>query len=761
MKQRSAVSDSPRRSLRSLSLWMRFVLLIGLIFGLLAASFLLGPRIAYGPKVRSPAWAAGIREDRLSSAYCIKCHEEAGSAWTGSHHQLANRVMGKTDPLARFANQTVSTPAANYRFTFDDKGNPAVEETRRSGAVLEHHPVMSIAHSPLRQFLIETEPGRYQVTETAWDPHQQDWFNVFGDEERNPGEWGHWTGQAMNWNSMCARCHMTVYDKGYDMDDDQFASTWVEQGIGCVQCHGPMTGHEAGGEALEHVDHISRDPQRMMQTCAPCHSRAEDLTAAFPPGENFNDHFRVQLLDDGQLYYPDGQILSEDYVWGSFQHSTMSVAGVTCMDCHDSHQATLKLPYENNSVCMQCHVPDGRLNAPAIDPVAHSFHSVESTGNRCVECHMVETTYMQRDPRRDHGFIIPDPVLTREIGVPNACSRCHTDETLEWNITAWENWYGQGEKHEPRRQRARVVARAYLRDETVVPDLLALIELQKVPAWRATLLSLAGNLSPADQVVVATARSLHGDDNPLVRAAAVRTLANDQASHGLVVAAMDDPVRLVRLDAAWALSPELNTDSPRRAELDAYLQASIENPISRFRYGQDLFRRNRRDEALAQVRFAMALDPLSSPLPEGLGFMLNAMGRPAEAAVQFETAAGLAPAESGLPFFSALAWADAGNLVRAEAMLREAVRRDPGMARAWYNLGLLLAQTGRAGAALAALATAEDADDQDAAIPYALATVLAQSNRTDEAVAATQRALAVDPNHQPARELLQVLGAGP
>ena len=63
---------------------------------------------------------------------------------------------------------------------------------------------------------------------------------VFGDEQRRPGEWGHWTGRGMNWNSMCAHCHFTEFKKNYDPASDRYASTWREHGVGCAQCHGDL-----------------------------------------------------------------------------------------------------------------------------------------------------------------------------------------------------------------------------------------------------------------------------------------------------------------------------------------------------------------------------------------------------------------------------------------------------------------------------------------------------------------------------------------
>lgn len=728
---------------------------------LLVAALVSGPFLIYGPTLQAPTWVAGIREGRLSSAYCISCHEEAGAAWRGSLHQLANQAVNHTHPGAGFDDQTVSTFASDYTFSHRGTGpGPLIRERRRDGTTRDHHPAMMIAYGTLRQFLVGDDTGRYQATEVAWDPNQREWFGVFGDEERNPGEWGHWTGQAMNWNSMCARCHMTAYNKAYDETADRYQSRWLEQGIGCVQCHGPMPGHEKGGVALEHVN-ISRDASRMIETCAGCHARAEELTDSAPPGANFEDHFRLQLMTEARFYYADGQILDEDFEWGSFRHSNMAAAGVTCLDCHNAHTGKIKLPLENNALCMQCHAVDNQRNAPVIDPVAHSFHQPESTGNRCVECHMAETTYMQRDPRRDHGFIIPDPLLNRELGIPDACSKCHADQSVDWNIEAWERWYGPNDKAGQRRERTRAVALAYRGDESAVPDLLRLIPSEKASGWRASLLSLAHQLAPGSEAVAAAARDLRDDPDPMIRAAAVRALGDHSSSHALVREALKDPVRLVRLDAEWALSTELATDSPERRELDAYLDVSIENPVALLRRGQDRFRRGRRDDGIADLRRAIALDPLSAPFPETLGLMLNATGRSAEAAILFEKAATLAPEDPIPPYYAALAWAEAGNSAKIESNLREAVRRDPAQSRAWYNLGLLLQQDGRTDEALAALATAERAGPRDADIPYAAATILFQSGRREEAVRAARRALAVDANYQPAAQLLDALEAGP
>ena len=371
---------------------------------------------------------------------------------------------------------------------------------------------------------------------------------------------------------------------------------------------------------------------------------------------------------------------------------------------------------------------------------------------------MTQKTYMQRHPRRDHGFIIPDPLLNRELGIPDACSSCHADKPLEWNIKSWEKWYGKSGKAAPRRARTRAVARAYDGDVSVLLELLDLLQAEKIPAWRASLLSLADQLAAGSEPVVEAAEKLRKDADPLVRAAAVRALSEHEPSREFVREALRDPVRLVRLDAAVALSQELKAGSDSRKELDEYLNASIENPIALYRRGQDRFRRGLQNAGIADLRRSIELDPLSVPLPEALGYMLNNTGRSSEAAEQFEKAAALAPQDPRLPYLAALAWSEAGDTKQTEKMFRESIRRDPSQARVWYNLGLLLSQTERIGEALRALEAAESAGPNDADIPYATAAILAQSGKRKEAAMALGRALAINPNHEAARELVQRLG---
>jgi len=95
-----------------------------------------------------------------------------------------------------------------------------------------------IGVAPLRQFLLPAAGGRFQSTELAFDPRRQDWFDVYGNEDRKPGEWGHWMGRGMTWNSMCATCHNTRLRKNYDSATDAYKTSMAEMSVGCEACHG-------------------------------------------------------------------------------------------------------------------------------------------------------------------------------------------------------------------------------------------------------------------------------------------------------------------------------------------------------------------------------------------------------------------------------------------------------------------------------------------------------------------------------------------
>lgn len=694
------------------------------------------------------------------SADCRACHETEYQAWADSHHAHAHRPFDATADAAAFQPREVKVEGVDYAVGWKD-GKPELREQRGPGGTVSSAVEFVLGHTPLRQFVVPVGGGRYQMTEMAFDPAKQEWFNVFASEQRQPGEWGHWQGRGMNWNSMCAHCHLTQFTKNYQPASDTYASTWSEHGVGCAQCHDLPANHGIGakGKPAAVALDLTAARTKAQETCAPCHARNELLTGNVRPGVPYSDHFRLTLPTEPGIFYPDGQMRDEDFNTTSLLLSRMGgKAHVTCLDCHEPHSGRTRLPVDNNALCLQCHGSTSvRADAPRIDPTAHSHHGADSTGNRCVSCHMPTTTFMQRDPRHDHGFLKPDPLLTKELAIPNACNRCHTDRDVDWAVAAADRWYGP-KLDSRQRERARAVASAQKIAPGAATALLRLIATEEVPAWRASLLLLTRPYSADVPAVVEAARAALKDADPLVRSAAVQVLGglNEQREH--VRPLLHDPVRLVRLDAAWALSDQLAADSNERRELEAYLAVMADQPAGQLRIAQDLFNRGRLPEAEAGLRKAAEWDPNAAGIFSTLGTVLNAAGRDAESAASFWRAAQKDPTDSNAAFSAGLAFAAAGKLPDAELAMRESTRRDPNNARAWYNLGLLFAQTGRGREAISALETAEKLAPAVADYPFARATILLNQGDRPGGAAALRRTVELDPAHREAQALLQRLG---
>jgi tetratricopeptide (TPR) repeat protein len=629
-----------------------------------------------------------------------------------------------------------------------------------------------IGVNPLMQYLIPTAGGRFQASELCFDPNHPGWFNVYGEEDRQPGDWGHWSGRGMNWNNMCATCHNTRLRKNYDERTDSYATTMAERGVGCETCHGPMADHNAW--QAEHpnqtgdptVRKISRES--MFSACAQCHSRRGELTGDFRPPEDYFDHHHLAIPDETDLFYADGQIRDEDYEVTAFLGSKMHAAGVRCVDCHEPHSAKPRVA--GNYLCLTCHygpLPAANTNAlntqpvgPRIDPETHSRHKVGTRGDFCTDCHMPQTVYMQRHARHDHGFTIPDPRLTKELATPNACNRCHTEQSADWALDHLVKWYGP-RTNEQVRTRAHAVAKARAADPAALPALVAMAGNETNAFWRAVaanLLKRWASASNATSILLACSC----DTNALVRAMALRGLEPLVSSgHPAAIAALharlEDPVRVVRVEAAWALRQTVNTNSVAGADLLAFLRLNLDQPAGAMQMGVFQLDRGNLPSALDYFQRAVKWDSNSPPLRHSLAIALSMAGRNAEALEQLQAAVRLAPESAEYRYHLGLAFNGVGRLDDARAALEQAVRLDSRFGRGWYNLGLAYSALNQTEPALESLLRAESLESASAIIPYARATILARLGRVEEARAAAHRALELDRNFTDAQQLLRQL----
>jgi len=575
---------------------------------------------------------------QLASTSCGTCHAEQLQRWSDSHHALAEQEL----------------PA----------GTIVVNDVGPDGQPHEYEALRSIGVDPLVQYIVELD-GRLQVPQQARDFDDDSWFDVFADG-RGPGEWGHWTGRGMNWDTMCAVCHNTDLQREWSAEQDSFDTTWLEHGVGCTACH---------SDAADHArDEQAPIPTPSSESCWPCHARRSELVAD-GPGDHFLDRYFPGLPDFNDTWHVDGQIRDEDFEYTSFALSKMHAVGVTCLDCHDPHTAKLRIP--GDTLCMTCHSGGGRVPAPIVSTDTHSGHQAGTPGSKCVDCHMTTTVYMQRHPRHDHGFLVPDPQLSIETGVPNACNKCHTDKTNEWAaaiVEARPTWKGNVEI----RRRARAMFAARSDHPDALSKLLEATEQETQPTWRAALLGML-QAWPEDQgaqrLLVAAASS----DDPLQRALAWP-----------LPELLDDPVRAVRLNAARALPPQVVDNTIAGADLLNSLRHNRGQPSGAMQEAQYHLARGNAEQAIVMAQYASRWER-TSPAPLHLqATALDSLGRTGEALAIMQDCCELFSDDATSWYLLGLAAAAEQDYQQCKQALRTALRLQPAFPAAERNLQAIL-----------------------------------------------------------------------
>ncbi len=501
---------------------------------------------------------------------CTACHEKEVKEWKGSHHDLAMMLADEKSVLGDFNNATL-----NYNgiittfFKKDDKF--MVNTDSEDGSLKDYEISYTFGVYPLQQYMIKFPKGNVQVMDIAWDSRKKEeggqrWYHIHADDNVTAGDVLHWTGQNFNWNYMCADCHSTNLKKNYDVKTKSYHTTWDIINVSCEACHGPASKHmEWSKTPLKALDNKGfalsfknkkwkwdvntkekkggADHQEL-EVCAKCHSRRSQLDDNYVPGNKFSDHYLAVQLEEN-LYFPDGKIQDEVYVYDSFLQSKMYAAGVTCTDCHNPH--TLDRKSEGDKVCSKCHSEEKYTAA------SHHKHKEGGEGASCISCHMPARTYMGVDSRNDHSFRVPRPDISVEMKeVPNACNLCHTDKDAQWATDAMKKWYG---KIPVGKQNFAHSLQALRSNDASAPKELYSVLMGDAPdIAKATATAYLGNY-PSKQTYTTTLQMLAKSDTQIRRSALIALEAfPPKMRMKKTFEMLNDPVKIVRMEAARQLS---------------------------------------------------------------------------------------------------------------------------------------------------------------------------------------------------------------
>lgn len=556
------------------------------------------------------------------------CHAGQFVSWKGSHHDYAMKVATDSTVRGDFGDSTFNPPRGKLPVLPRDSLF-MVEAPGPDGERRQYQITNTFGWTPLQQYLVDFGAGKLQALNIAWDTERRRWFAMNPEEDIDHGDWLHWTGGAMNWNTMCADCHSTNLQQNYIAAADSFHTAWSSINVSCEACHGPGAEHagfmttEAAAQAT--IERIRADlrltgastQQQQISQCAQCHSLREELTGNYRHSGDFLDHYSP-TLPHPPAYFADGQIKEEVYVYGSFLQSRMGIN-------HDPHSLQLKANVSDNSLCLQCH-------ASSYNTKEHHFHQPNTEASQCITCHMPGRYYMEVDFRRDHKFRVPRPDLSAKFDTPNACNDCHQDRSAECAADAIEQWYG------PERvdRYSEVLAKADSLGVDALPDLKQLITDTTEPAIaRATATWYLGQFPPRQSRDLL--QKTLSDRSPLVRLSAARAMDNlpHQVKQRMLQDGLDDSIRAVRIAASSGLAEFTVADisfnlmqpfTDALSEYRQYLDANRYFPQGQMNRGQFFEKRGEQQKVIEAYQEALEQDPQFNPARINLAYLYNSRG---------------------------------------------------------------------------------------------------------------------------------------
>ena len=314
-----------------------------------------GPMGPAGPS--GPQGEAGLSYPAptyVGSDACQECHEELYASYkmTGHPYKL-NRVVDGQPPEYPFSE--VPSPPEGY--TWDDI-------------------LYVIGGYGWKARFIDQEGFIITGDENATTQ-----YNLWNDNLDMGENWvAYHPGEEKPYN--CGSCHTTGYQpEGNQLGLPGLIGTWVEDGIGCEECHGPGENH------VNDPYLVNMDVNRDSELCGSCHIRG-DVTEIDASGGFIKHHEQYE-----ELYESKKRVMR--CVDCHNPHSTVKYADeadvepvkTECENCHFEQDEYQKINDRRHAKCIDCHMPrvtksalgdieqysgDLRTHLMAINPLATS-----------------------------------------------------------------------------------------------------------------------------------------------------------------------------------------------------------------------------------------------------------------------------------------------------------------------------------------------------------------------------------------------------
>ena len=696
---------------------------------------------------------------------CKGCHASQYKDWLHSDHYKSIQKATDSTVLGNFNNTSLNVDGVMAHF-FKRDGKYIINTQGEDGQNHDYEILYTFGYYPLQQYLVQFPGGRMQATRESWDSKNNKWFHQYTGQKIDSHDWLHWTGNAQNWNTMCAECHSTNLKKGYNVDEDVYHTSFNVLNVSCEACHGAGKNHidyingedyKSGRKIAHSLLQFGKDADQTAQinTCAPCHSVQSNIDSNKIVSSELLDNY-IPQIPDNERFQADGQVKEEDYTYASFLQSKMYARNVKCSNCHNPHSG--KLVLTGNQVCLQCH-------SKTFDSPTHHFHQTNTTGSECINCHAPGKYYMGNDLRYDHSFRVPRPDLSVQYATTNACNNCHKDKSPKWASEAIVKWYGPKRKY----HFAEDLIPGSLLNDKSEGHLTKLINDTAVPnIIKATAIHYLGSIPTQSSINTILSSLSHKDAQ--IRYESLKSLLNVSSAipdKNVIASMLTDKVRSVRIAAA-ELMGSIGTDKLSDEYLVAYKNAKTELEShllfnADFAHGNialaDHYARNN-DYASAERFYFRALkkDSLANLARLNLAILYNTQGKNQEALNTLKKAIHTDPNNSQAWYNIALLYSELKDNNNALNAFDKAVNLKIKDTRLYYNYGLLLNETGNFNKAVSIVDKGLQLNQADESLNYALTFIYVQHKQIQKAIPYAKLLKKLNPNNADYQPLFNATG---
>lgn len=435
--------------------------------------------------------AEGFEALRAAATYktsdnCAVCHYDRHASWARTFHRTMTQEANEQTVVGAFDGKPFTM--LGVRNAARREGDRFILETSHplTGETTPFEIVRTVGSRRMQQYLTKIGDRHIRLP-VAWSIVEQRWFHLSEAFFHDDG--GSYHANTAVWDVNCIFCHnvdpkpgwdlqrpppAAVPAMGVDLIDGSVDSHVAELGIACEACHGPGETHAAlmrsplrryafhftGADDPTIVHPGKLEQERSVQVCARCHGQripaAPDRIGEimlhgdpFTPGENLAAYYQplqhgmtLGDYDFSPRFWSDGSPRLTAYEYQGLLRSRCYTDGaMTCLSCHAMHagdpRGQLRPDLPGDEMCLQCH---GVYRGDAALE-RHTYHKPDSTGSRCVACHMPEVVYGIMSWHPTHEIGSPDPAHSARYNKPDACTLCHSGQSLRWAAEKSKAWW--------------------------------------------------------------------------------------------------------------------------------------------------------------------------------------------------------------------------------------------------------------------------------------------------------------------------------